>query len=65
METTLAHDGTLSITGLPFRKGDTVEVIVLAQKHTFASNRYPLRGEPIHYAEPYESVAEEDWVILK
>lgn len=65
IETTIAHDGILAIKGLPFRKGDMVEVIVLAQKHTLVSDRYPLRGKPIHYAKPYESVAEEDWITLK
>ena len=64
-EATLSQDGKLSIKGLPFRKGDIVEVIVLTQIHKPISDRYPLRGKPFRYPKPYENVAEEDWNTLK
>lgn len=32
LEAVMSHDGQLLLHGLPFRAGDTVEVIVLAQK---------------------------------
>lgn len=65
IETTISQDGKLSIKGLPFRKGDAVEVIVLPQKQIASSNRYPLHGKPIEYHKPFDSVAGEDWDALK
>jgi hypothetical protein len=39
-----------------------VEVIVRDRLRERASGqRYPLRDKPIRYADPFESVAEEDW----
>lgn len=39
----------------------------LAWEHLQADNKdsYPLRGMPITYREPTESVAEDDWDVLK
>jgi hypothetical protein len=65
IETTLSKDGKLSIKGLPFRKGDSVEVIVLSQSRKPTGERYPLRGKLISYNEPFTSVAEDDWDALK
>ena len=65
VETTISQDGKLSIKGLPFRKGEAVEVIVLPQKQIAAGNRYPLRGTSVKYEKPFDSVAEEDWDALK
>ncbi len=65
-ETTISQDGNLSIEGLPFRKGDEVEVIILIQERTkTARERYPLRGKPISYHQPFDSVAEDEWKTLK
>jgi hypothetical protein len=55
-------DGTVVIGGLPFRKGQRLEVILLEQtksREDVAS--YALRGEPVEYAAPFDSVAEDDW----
>jgi hypothetical protein len=60
-ETTISQDGKLSIKGLPFRKGDAVEVIVLTQKQKQLSRNYPLRGKPVKYHEPFDSVAQDEW----
>lgn len=66
LETTVSINGTLTITGLPLQAGDKVEVIVRSrnqeQKHRA---RYPLRGKPIRYTDPFESVAEDNWEVLK
>ncbi len=65
-ETIISKDGSLSIKGLPFRSGDKVEVIVRPQYRKQKLNgRYPLRGKPITYIEPFESVAEDHWDALK
>ncbi len=64
LKTTISQDGKLLIKGLPFRKGEKVEVVV--RTHTAEQTvRYPLRGKPIHYAKPFDSVAEDDWEALK
>jgi hypothetical protein len=64
-ETTISHDGKLSIKGLPFRKGESVEVIVLTQKRKNMNDNYPLRNKPIEYQEPFASAAQDDWEVIK
>lgn len=65
VETTLTQNGTLTLEGLPFRAGDAVEVIVQTNLSPVPSqNRYPLRGTPIHYPNPTDPVAEQDWEAL-
>jgi len=64
--TTVSSDGTLVLRGLPFRPGDKVEVIVRSLRRGHRrGDRYPLRGKPIRYVNPFESVAENDWAVLK
>jgi len=66
VETTVSNDRSLTITGLPFEAGDQVEVIVRSQEHPGRNGkRYPLRGKPIRYTDPFRSVAEEDWEALR
>lgn len=64
-ETTLSQNGKLSISGLPFRKGEMVEVIVLTHKPLAVSDRYPLRGKSVVYQRPFDGVAEDTWEALK
>ena len=65
-ETTVSSDGTLTIEGLPFQAGDKVEVIIRGHVPEInKSERYPLRGKPIRYDSPFESVAEDAWEVLK
>jgi len=66
VKTTIAKDGMLAIKDLPFAAGDAVEVIVRSEKRgQKPGKRYPLRGKPVRYLEPFQSVAEEDWEVLK
>ncbi len=61
IETTISSEGTLIIRGLPFQPGDEVEVTVRSRKtDRERHNRYPLRGKPLRYADPFDSVAEND-----
>jgi hypothetical protein len=65
VEVTVSDEGTLLINNLPFQAGDKVEVVVRSHKPKVAkTNRYPLRGAPIQYLDPFESVAENAWGIL-
>jgi len=62
----LQSDGTLTLENLPFQAGQTVEVIVLPYPVAPGEEKpYPLRGIPVRYDRPTESVAEEDWEALR
>jgi hypothetical protein len=66
VETTLRQDGTLTLEHLPFRAGQAVEVIILAQPPAPGPDtRYTLRGAPARYDRPTEPVAAEDWEALR
>jgi hypothetical protein len=66
VEATINQDGTLTINGLPFHAGDEVEVIILERSpKSSGDNSYPLRGQPIQYDAPTESVAESEWGALQ
>jgi hypothetical protein len=62
VETTVAQDGTLTLSNLPLHAGEAVEVIILVQPSAMRGRqRYPLRGTPIRYIDPTEPVAQADW----
>ncbi len=66
IKTTIPDDGVIVIKGLPFPPGDEVEVKISAYKEKDSSiERYPLRGKPFRYDNPFESIAENDWNVLK
>jgi hypothetical protein len=67
VETRVSGDRALIIRGLPFEAGDEVEVIVRrSHKRPGGTDaRYPLRGTPIRYADPFGCVAAEDWEALR
>ncbi|MBT4503897.1 MAG: hypothetical protein HOC74_39555 [Gemmatimonadetes bacterium] len=62
----VAGNGGLHLNGLPFREGELVEVIILSREEEQNQNpRSPLRGKVIQYIDPTESVAQDDWEVLK
>jgi len=66
LDTTLTQDGTLILSDLPFQAGDAVEVIIVPRAAAVAGqNAYPLRGKVLHYDNPTEPVAHEDWDALR
>jgi hypothetical protein len=66
IETTLTQDGTLTVSNLPLRAGEAVEIIILVQSPVRVSHpQYPLRGMPIQYREPTEPVAQADWEAVQ
>ncbi len=74
IETVLNEGGILTLRGLPFDAGDTVEVIIIktsipkqqsASESQRNNNNYPLQGKVIYYDNPTEAVALEDWEFLK
>ena len=61
-ETTLSEDGVITLRDIPFRRGESVEVIVLPfASATPSGSRYPLRGTPVTLLAPTEPVADGDW----
>ena len=64
-ETTLSEDGVITLRDIPFRRGESAEVIVLPFAGVAASgSRYPLRGTPVTLLAPTEPVAEADWEVV-
>jgi uncharacterized membrane protein len=62
VETTAPPDGSLAIRHLPLQAGEAVEVIILVRPPlTAITRRYPLRGAPITYRAPTESIVASDW----
>ena len=66
VEAKVLRNRTLTIRELPFQAGEKVEVIVrLRERDRERRGRYPLRGKPIRYTDPFGSVAESDWEVLQ
>ena len=66
MEVEISNNRSLMIKGFPFHPGDKVEVIIRSRTVNREGNeRYPLRGKPLRYIDPFDSVAENDWDVLK
>jgi hypothetical protein len=60
IETTISKNGTLTISSLRLCAGDKVEVTIRRYKTVLEqSELYPLRGKPVRYDSPFESVAEQ------
>jgi hypothetical protein len=65
IETVMSERGVLTVKGLPFHRGEKVEVIILSSARQPAKTaRYPLRGKLIRYDAPFDSVVEDDWAVL-
>ena len=66
LETVISEEGVLNVKGLPIHRGDKVEVIVKTRtQQKNRKNPYPLRGKPILYEAPFDSVAENEWDAAK
>lgn len=62
IETTIQIDGTLTLENLPFHSGEPVEVIILAKpRQNSQQNQYSLWGTALHYIDPTQPVALDDW----
>jgi hypothetical protein len=61
-ETVIQPNRVVTVHDVPFRAGEKVEVIILGTHHQGnGQKQYPLRGKPVRYATPFDSVAEDDW----
>jgi hypothetical protein len=61
-EATVSEDGAITVRDVPFRTGESVEVIVLPSSPAVSSDsRYPLRGKPVTLIDPTKPVSDGDW----
>lgn len=51
--------------GLPFDPGEEVEVVLQGREEPAGAERYPLRGVPVRYDEPFEPVTAGDWDAVR
>ena len=66
IETTISQNRVLTIRGVPFRAGEKVEVIIFSYpRKRERAELYPLRGKPIRYLAPFDSVAENDCELIR
>ena len=63
-KTLVTKGGKVSIKGLPFRAGESVEVTVRRGKKSTRAAKYPLRGKPVIYRDPFKS-ASNDWEAMQ
>lgn len=61
VETALEQDGTLTLDHLPFRAGQTVEVIILPRPAPATTDDNPLQGTVLRYDRPFDPVADDEW----
>ena len=64
-KTLVTKGGKVSIKGLPFQAGETVEVTVRRGKKSTRAAKYPLRGKPVIYRDPFKGVATGDWEAMR
>lgn len=65
-KTKVTNNGSLIIKGLPFNKGEKVEVIVQRfQNSDSPQDKCPLQGSLLKYEQPFSGVDEDHWDALK
>ncbi|HVK17630.1 MAG TPA: hypothetical protein VM533_11835 [Fimbriiglobus sp.] len=62
---TVRPDGSLTVDQLPFAPGQRVEVVVRpATDDPTEGGKYPLRGTPGYYIDPFEPACDpDDWEV--
>jgi len=55
-KTLITKGGKISIKGLPFHAGESVEVIVRRGKKSIRAGKCSLRGKPMTYRDPFKGV---------
>jgi hypothetical protein len=67
IEKKVSQHGKIQLESLPFAEGEVVEIIVLAreQKESAEAERSSLAGSVIHYVNPTEPVAQDEWSALQ
>ena len=63
-KTLVTKGGKVSIKGLPFHTGESVEVTIRRGKKSARVAKYPLRGKPLIYRDPFKA-ASNDWEAMR
>ena len=61
----MEKDGKLTLNGLPFQEGDSLEVSIIPAVRSPVDQRDQLRGTVLQYRDPFAPVAVDDWDALK
>ena len=64
VKTLVTKGGKVSVKGLPFRAGETVEVTVRRGKKPARAAKFSLRGKPLIYRDPFKG-ASSDWEVMQ
>jgi hypothetical protein len=66
-EAVISEDGQLRLDHLPFRAGQTVEVIIhpIPNPHPTPGDQDDLRGSVVRFDRPTDPVADTDWECLR
>ena len=64
-DTTLTRDGELILDHLPFRAGQSVEVIVVPIQASLPLTSQKLHGSVLRFDHPTEPVDEANWDVLR
>ena len=64
-KTLITKGGKISIKGLPFSAGESVEVTIRRGKKSVRASKYPLRGKSVVYRDPFKGAALSDWESLR
>ena len=66
VDATLTENGKITLDDLPFRAGDSVEIIIVTRSgQPTEKQSSPLQGKVIYYDKPTEPVAQTDWEALQ
>jgi len=65
IETIISPNRVLTVRGVPFRAGEKEVIILSPPRKRERKERYPLRGKPIRCIAPFDSVAENEWGVLR
>ena len=64
-EATISKAGMITLQGIPFSGGESVEVIILPTVPVKRKiDQYPLRGTPFTFHHPFDPVSSEDWLSV-
>ncbi|MFZ1320856.1 MAG: hypothetical protein WAT71_04810 [Ignavibacteria bacterium] len=63
-KTKIKKDHKIEIENLPFENGEEVEVQITSPLKE-EKKEYKLRGTLLQYENPFDSVSEDDWEVLK
>lgn len=66
-EAIVSQDGSIVVSGLPFRAGEKVEVLCIETSPVLQGDRFPLRGrQPYRFDDPFSpAIAPEEWESLR